>query len=49
LSPCCFVRWLSPLSDQITFQAAGYSAHLPLVMGLFGAIGLAAMVLAVKR
>jgi len=37
------------LSDQITIHAGGHTTHVPLVMGLFGAIGLAAMLLAVKR
>jgi len=43
--------WLSQISmsDDITLQAGGVTARIPMIMGLFGTIGLAAMLLAVKR
>jgi hypothetical protein len=47
--------WLSrvivdpALHQQISVQAGGVSASFPMALGLFGTLGLAAMLLAVRR
>lgn len=43
--------WISQISmsDDISIHAGGVTAKIPMVMGLFGTLGLAAMLLATKR
>ncbi|HEX6860555.1 MAG TPA: hypothetical protein VF138_10210 [Caulobacteraceae bacterium] len=48
-----FFAWpmLSDLNmdGEIAVKAGGFSAHIPAVIGVFGTLGLAAMLFAVKR
>jgi hypothetical protein len=37
------------LTGEISIRAGGFSAHIPAIMGVFATLGLAAMLIAVKR
>lgn len=43
--------WISQLNltGEIAISAGGFRAHIPAVMGVFATLGLAAMLIAVRR